>query len=76
MSGTGNPANDTPEERSIAAYKDKFGTLPTLIGLNTKQFEEAIGLLDEAVKYGVEYSNDKEFYEALGITPPGKDEWV
>jgi hypothetical protein len=63
-------------EKSTSAYVEKFGNLPTLVGLTQDQLEEALQLLDEAVEYGVDYKTDAEFYEALGMRPPPEDALV
>jgi hypothetical protein len=56
--------------KSTSAYAEKFGDVPTLLGLNSRQLAAAMDLLDEAVEYDVPYGSDADFYEALGMQPP------
>jgi hypothetical protein len=65
---------DDPDlHKIIAAYKEKFGDVPTLVGLGDDDYEIAVGLLEDAIDRGKPWKDDAEFYAALGIDLPPPD---
>lgn len=57
----------------LHAYKDAFGDVPTVVGLDTESYASALKLLQQAVEIGVPFNTDAEFYDALGIEAPPED---
>lgn len=52
------------------AYKEKFGDVPTTIGLPDAKVPLAAKLLKEAVEDDEPFSDDKEWWDNLGMEPP------
>lgn len=55
-------------DEAMDAYLKKFRSLPTLIGINAKP-EKMAKMLSSAVESKNPLS-DKDWYQALGLTPP------
>lgn len=62
------------EPDPVEAYREKFGSLPTLMGL--PDHDKALQLLAQAVKEDKPFKTDAEWYAALGLDPPDPDALV
>ena len=57
-------------------YKQKFGDTPTISNLEPSLLQKANQLLDNALKTGRAFKDDKEWWRALGVPPPPDDALV
>jgi hypothetical protein len=64
---------DDGDHAIIQAYKDRFGDVPTLVGLGEDDYQIALGALEDALESGKPWGSDAEFYRAIGLEPPPDD---
>lgn len=58
------------------AYQQKYGSVPTIIGIPPDKQDEAASLLIEAVQDDRPFEDDVDFYTTLDLDPPPDDDDV